>query len=187
MTDDHPATRPTIKPRDNGPYRVDGLRLLIGADGERIRVEGRGKGNIALCRCGASESKPFCDGSHRDAGFVSDSREEAGAGIPVSHDRGGKRGGGDSMHTGARGANRDKTIGGAHAGAEPMIRITAGGPYVVTGNIELIATEWPTGRSRERYALCRCGHSGTKPFCDGSHAGVDFEDPGLDTTINGED
>ncbi|MGD8815981.1 MAG: CDGSH iron-sulfur domain-containing protein, partial [Acidobacteriota bacterium] len=69
MSDHHETSQATIKPREDGPYRVDGLRVLLGADGGRIRVEGRGKGNIALCRCGASGAKPFCDGSHREVAF----------------------------------------------------------------------------------------------------------------------
>lgn len=185
MADDHETTAPTIKPREDGPYRVDGLRLLLGADGGRIRVEGRGKGNIALCRCGASETKPFCDGTHRSVGFRSSLKgAESAAKVAGSVGDGSDAGTtGDDM---ARG-KRAKVVDTDDLGAEPVIRITAGGPYVVTGNIELLARDRPARRARGRYALCRCGHSGRKPFCDGTHARVGFDDPGLDTTIDGED
>jgi CDGSH-type Zn-finger protein len=186
MSDDHGTGKATIKPRDNGPYRVDGLRLLVGADGNPIRVEGRGKGNIALCRCGASESKPFCDGSHRTVGFDTAPPPvgEAPAGFAGAADRATPVG--TAMITPAGRGEGVEHARGADRGEEGEIRITAGGPYVVIGSIELTATEWPEERSRERYTLCRCGHSASKPFCDGSHARVGFDDPGLDTTINGE-
>jgi hypothetical protein len=60
--------------------------------------------------------------------------------------------------------------------AEPRIRIRKHGPYEVEGNIALRATEWCEGASRSHYALCRCGASRNKPFCDGSHWRVKFRD-----------
>ena len=53
----------TIKVRESGPYLVRGTVTLTDADGNSIRVEGP---NVALCRCGGSQTKPFCDGSHQD-------------------------------------------------------------------------------------------------------------------------
>ncbi len=49
----------------NGPNLIDGDVHLIGADGKEIDH----KSPFALCRCGASSNKPFCDGSHRKIGF----------------------------------------------------------------------------------------------------------------------
>ena len=53
--------------RENGPYLVhcDDL-TLVAASGEAVPVERR---PVALCRCGASERKPFCDGTHNRIGF----------------------------------------------------------------------------------------------------------------------
>jgi CDGSH-type Zn-finger protein len=56
-----------IKVRDNGPYRVSGPVRLIDADGGEFVVEE----TIALCRCGQSQTKPFCDSSHKTTGFAS--------------------------------------------------------------------------------------------------------------------
>ena len=56
-----------IKVRDNGPYKVTGPVRLIDGEGRAWDV---GEGPIALCRCGASRTKPFCDASHRE-GFDS--------------------------------------------------------------------------------------------------------------------
>ncbi len=55
-----------IKVRDNGPYKVTGSFVLEDADGNRYDVAGR---PIALCRCGLSQKKPFCDGGHSGAKF----------------------------------------------------------------------------------------------------------------------
>jgi CDGSH iron-sulfur domain-containing protein 3 len=55
-----------IKVRESGPYRVTGRITLVDADGAPYVLEGD---SIALCRCGGSNTKPFCDGSHRENGF----------------------------------------------------------------------------------------------------------------------
>jgi CDGSH-type Zn-finger protein len=58
-----------IKVRDNGPYKVTGPVRLIDAEGNVFAVEpGR---SVALCRCGHSRTKPFCDASHKEADFAS--------------------------------------------------------------------------------------------------------------------
>ena len=54
-----------IKVRDNGPYKVSGPVTIIDAEGNRFAAP---DGPIALCRCGRSQTKPFCDASHK-AGF----------------------------------------------------------------------------------------------------------------------
>jgi CDGSH-type Zn-finger protein len=60
----------TIKARANGPYRVDGPVRVIDADGNEFVLPPGDA--IALCRCGHSRTKPFCDSSHKRVGFVSD-------------------------------------------------------------------------------------------------------------------
>ena len=71
----------------------------------------------------------------------------------------------------------------------PKIQIVANGPYLVEGDVPLAhqhivtneegeSLEWQQGKSLARaadYALCRCGQSGTKPFCDGTHKKVGFQ------------
>lgn len=61
-----------IKVRDNGPYKVTGPVRVVDADGEAFELPA-GEA-VALCRCGQSRSKPFCDASHRGAGFESCAR-----------------------------------------------------------------------------------------------------------------
>ncbi|MGY1741067.1 MULTISPECIES: CDGSH iron-sulfur domain-containing protein [unclassified Blastococcus] len=56
----------TITPYRDGPLIVRGDFRLVDADGEEIDP---GRETVALCRCGKSGIKPFCDGTHKRAGF----------------------------------------------------------------------------------------------------------------------
>ena len=58
----------TIKARENGPLLVTGPIKLIDHLGNTFDLVG--KDSVALCRCGHSAKRPFCDGSHRTCGFV---------------------------------------------------------------------------------------------------------------------
>ncbi len=60
----------TVKVRNNGPLRIEGDFVVLDAEGRPFGLAGRT--NVALCRCGQSESKPFCDGAHGKAGFSSE-------------------------------------------------------------------------------------------------------------------
>jgi CDGSH-type Zn-finger protein len=85
---------PKFKVTENGPYIVSGVRQITRlSDGETYAVDGQ----VALCRCGGSKNKPFCDGTHKTNGFsgakepdrVPDRREEyAAAGITIHDNRG---------------------------------------------------------------------------------------------------
>lgn len=70
MTEDNRdgGIQASIQPSDNGPYLIRGPVELVDPDGNQIVVKGK---NIALCRCGASQNKPFCDGAHSKIGFES--------------------------------------------------------------------------------------------------------------------
>lgn len=60
-------------------------------------------------------------------------------------------------------------------GRKPRVTVARNGPYEVTGGVELVGVEsWGEGASKEHYTLCRCGASGNKPFCDGSHSRIKF-------------
>ena len=98
-----------------------------------------------LCRCGASKQKPFCDGSHHDVAF-------AASGEPPT-------GSADMLPV------RDGRL-----AIDPQVD----GPLMVRGNLEITSG---TGRVVARVTsarLCRCGASGSKPFCDGSHERIGF-------------
>lgn len=59
-----------IRLRDNGPLIVEGPVKIYDAEGNEYTAA-QGKANVALCRCGHSQNKPFCDGAHKGACFES--------------------------------------------------------------------------------------------------------------------
>ncbi|HEX4618197.1 MAG TPA: CDGSH iron-sulfur domain-containing protein [Steroidobacteraceae bacterium] len=75
------------------------------------------------------------------------------------------------------------------SGAEPRVVVNKNGPYLVSGAVPLArqtivsdaeggSQQWRESEAfppQESYALCRCGHSGHKPFCDGTHRKVGFD------------
>jgi CDGSH-type Zn-finger protein len=68
-----------IKVRQNGPYRIEGEDVIVvDWNGNPYSITRR---PIALCRCGASTTKPFCDGTHSRIGF-----QAAEAAVPDSRD-----------------------------------------------------------------------------------------------------
>ena len=67
------ATKVTI--RSNGSIRIEGDFEIVDSEGGVFDLAGRT--TIGLCRCGHSENKPFCDGSHRKAGFESEIKARA--------------------------------------------------------------------------------------------------------------
>jgi CDGSH-type Zn-finger protein/uncharacterized Fe-S cluster protein YjdI len=101
-----------------------------------------------LCRCGASKNKPYCDGSHTAAAF-------AASGEPASTES-------------ATLAKRDGTL---------TITPYPNGPLGVAGPVEIISGTGRTVNRVERTALCRCGHSANKPYCDGAHSKNGFVAP----------
>lgn len=62
------ATRITV--RNNGSLKIEGDFEIFDQDGNAFGLAGRTK--VALCRCGESKNKPFCDATHRECGFQSE-------------------------------------------------------------------------------------------------------------------
>jgi CDGSH-type Zn-finger protein/uncharacterized Fe-S cluster protein YjdI len=100
----------------------------------------------ALCRCGHSKNKPFCHNSHEDVGF---------------RDRGA---------IGERGPGLENT------GGVVRVKVRPGGPLLLRGNVELLTASGRVAWRGTNCALCRCGASKNKPFCDGSHRDVEFDE-----------
>ena len=65
-------SKPTIMVREDGPYVVKNLDDLRAPEGEAIQA----KAAMPLCRCGLSDDKPFCDGSHREQGWKADGQAD---------------------------------------------------------------------------------------------------------------
>lgn len=69
----------TIK--ENGPYRVEGDDVTV-VDWQGVAYHPKNPRAFSLCRCGASTTKPFCDGTHSRVGFMA-----AEAAVPESADQ----------------------------------------------------------------------------------------------------
>lgn len=57
----------------------------------------------------------------------------------------------------------------------PRIKVSKNGPYLVNGEVEYVDADGNIVETRAKAALCRCGQSSTKPWCDGSHRAAGFE------------
>ena len=127
----------------DGPLYVRGDVTVVDAKGGTVVRDTR----IALCRCGLSQHKPFCDNSHlgqfEDPGMLGDTTALKYAGEAT----GGLR-----------------------------ITLVPDGPLRIEGPLTCDGADGASA-SGTKTALCRCGASGNKPFCDGSHRRVGFEAP----------
>ena len=65
--------------------------------------------------------------------------------------------------------------------SDVTIEIIRNGPLIVTGPVELKDADGKPYPAKERMALCRCGGSTTKPFCDGTHSKIGFQ--GAETAV----
>ncbi|MFW6088850.1 MAG: CDGSH iron-sulfur domain-containing protein [Gemmatimonadota bacterium] len=156
--------------KDGGPAeKPDSENVArVGADGPvyargRIRVELPGgdvleETRVAFCRCGASQDKPFCDGSHEEAGFRDPGAIRGGRLVPLD----------ELSDATASEAEPDP-----HAGTVTF-RCAPNGPLLVRGPLRIEGTDGSRSTGHKG-ALCRCGHSETRPFCDGSHRDTGFE------------
>lgn len=123
-----------------GPLYAHGDLRIAGAADEMPGVRVR----AALCRCGQSADKPFCDNSHEGAAF---------------RDRG-------AIGTSGEG---DEATGGPLA-----ITPTENGPLLIEGEVTLVSGAGRRATRLSKTWLCRCGASRDKPFCDGSHKAAGF-------------
>jgi CDGSH-type Zn-finger protein len=210
---------------EDGPYVVEGNMTVaeqhIEVDRAGQSIEWReGKSfdhpeKFKLCRCGQSKNKPFCDGSHKVAGFdgtetasresyddtagliegptlslkdaeslcafarfcdpagqvwgLVNQTDEEGPRIQFLHEAGHCPGGRLVAVDNESGASMEPRL-------EPSIglvidtRAKVNGPLWIRGGIPVIAADGFHYEVRNRVALCRCGRSSNKPYCNGSHA-----------------
>jgi CDGSH-type Zn-finger protein len=232
----------TIAP--NGPYLVKGAlpmahqHIVSNAQGDSLSwregqaVAAPSAGGYALCRCGRSGTKPFCDGAHKGVGFdgtETASREhyeaqakhiegptlvlddaEALCAFARFCDVKGKvwnlvlQGDSESASLveqqagdcpGGRLRSRQRAQAEAQSQTqsqttgnlpephfEPSIGLVqdtakgVSGPLWVRGGVTVVSADGSVYEVRNRVALCRCGVSSNKPFCDGSHVSSGFTD-----------
>jgi len=99
----------------------------------------------ALCRCGKSQNKPYCDNSHEKAEF---------------------------QDYGAVGESGEAK---AESGGALKIQPIKDGPLACKGNLTIFNSSGRPAYRGSKAFLCRCGASKNKPFCDGAHKEVGFE------------
>jgi CDGSH-type Zn-finger protein/uncharacterized Fe-S cluster protein YjdI len=131
----------------DGPLYMHGDIEIQTATGSLVAGDVR----VALCRCGASANKPYCDNAHVEIGFKDD------------------------------GEVSDLKIRPREEDAGPLIvKLLTDGPLLLSGPFELIAANLAACAVGGGAAMCRCGASSNKPFCDGTHKSIGFtpEDPG---------
>ena len=132
----------TLTITSHGPLYLRGSFVV--ADGEKELLSDT---RAALCRCGASKNKPFCDNSHFAVAF-------------------------DDPGTAAPGVDARKEM--ATSGKMRVVP-TANGPLHLQGQLTVRnAANQVIFEGTETW-LCRCGGSGSKPFCDGSHQRIGFQ------------
>ena len=132
----------TIQVDPDGPLYLHGDVEIMTADGERLLTDTR----VALCRCGASQDKPFCDGSHHKIVFQASGEL------------------GENM-LGQKEVENGKLT----------VTPAKNGPLLLQGQVEIVSANGESSCQGSKGALCRCGASENKPFCDGAHNIVGFE------------
>ncbi|MCH7636608.1 MAG: CDGSH iron-sulfur domain-containing protein [Proteobacteria bacterium] len=125
----------------NGPLFLRGDLSIDDAPSDAPGLKFR----AALCRCGKSRNKPYCDNSHekdefRDYGAVGESGDDN--------------------------ASRGGTL-----NVQPI----KDGPLVCKGNVTIFNSSGRESFHGAQVVLCRCGASNNKPFCDGQHVKIGFK------------
>lgn len=111
----------------------------------KLELDGQEYTRLTLCRCGHSQNKPFCDGSHSQHAF-DDQAEVSPEDVPVSP-----------------------------PASKITLTPYPDGPVGFNGDITVHTADGSTLCQRNKGAFCRCGASKNKPFCDGSHKTANFK------------
>jgi CDGSH-type Zn-finger protein/uncharacterized Fe-S cluster protein YjdI len=135
-----PPARNTIRLWQHGPVQFHGDLEIVGA-----AVELHEETRATLCRCGASQNKPFCDNAHLDSGFQAD--DPAAVTVQPLDPAGGKL----------------------------RITVNPNRPMTVEGPMTILNAAGETIYSGTKTWLCRCGGSQRKPFCDSTHKKNGFQ------------
>jgi CDGSH-type Zn-finger protein len=133
-----------VQPQVDGPLKVEGEIEILAANGSPLKTAAQ----VWLCRCGRSATKPFCDSTHKKAGFRDPSA--------VSPEY------------------QPKVRDPGTPGAGLRITLKADGPLRCFGEMQIRDASGAVAWSGDQAALCRCGNSRNKPFCDGTHRETGF-------------
>lgn len=131
----------TIRLNRNGPLYLRGDFTIVNGAGEIVVSDTR----AALCRCGGSANKPFCDNTHKTIRFVApETVAEPQSIIESSH------------------------------GGKLSIKTTTNGPLHITGSFTVLNSKGEAVYQGADEWFCRCGGSANKPFCDSNHKKFGF-------------
>lgn len=126
--------------RPDGPLIVSGDVEVLDAEGNSLY-----QGNsIALCRCGASKNKPFCDAMHKEVDFSDNAQFN------------------------------DLKTEPAEASGKLVIQCRANAMLLAKGPMKIESRDGNSVSTRNKAAFCRCGASENKPFCDAKHKQCGF-------------
>lgn len=139
-----PPEQNVLTIEEDGPIYIHGEVVIRNMDEEVVLKDTR----VAMCRCGKSKNKPFCDNSHVDAEFKA----------PSSYN-----------------VERLRTAPVEGKGGELSVKLFDNAPFLVQGNYDLVGEATGRETCSKKMSYCRCGHSQTKPFCDGSHKSAGFK------------
>lgn len=131
----------TIRLIRNGPLHVRGDFTIVNGTGALVVDDTR----AALCRCGGSANKPFCDNAHQTNGFVAP----------------------DTVA-------EPQSIIAPLPGSKLCIKTTTNGPLHITGSFVILNGQGEAVYQGTDEWFCRCGGSANKPFCDGTHEKIGF-------------
>jgi CDGSH-type Zn-finger protein len=143
--EEKPSPENVIRISPNGPLCFRGQIQIDAEDGRALLSDT----SSAICRCGASQNKPLCDGSHSKIAF-------SDAGMAA-------RGEDNSSETSASGNGDAMKI-------SPRLN----GPLHVQGKLRIENAAGEIIFRGEDAWVCRCGGSKNKPFCDGTHKTIGF-------------
>lgn len=140
-----PDRKNTITIAPDGPLYLRGDIEIQNAEGETLLEDTR----VAVCRCGESKNKPLCDNSHQEIEFEA----------PTGFDK----------------TKLQPTGDGDPSTGKLILKLMDNGPILLEGPYEVHSIASQPVNSTKNAALCRCGKSDGKPFCDGTHKDINFE------------
>lgn len=129
----------------NGPIYCSGNFQV----NDQPRSENNQESRLALCRCGASNNKPYCDNQHAKASF---------------------------NHEGKFDNAQPQLEGLDNQSDQVELKVIPNGPILINGPLNIHNSEGEKYFAGKQTALCRCGASNNKPFCDGQHTAIKFHD-----------
>ena len=133
----------SIMVRPNGPLICKGdTDITLQNANDEIILKDK---EFALCRCGLSKNKPFCDGSHKTQ---------------------------DEEMPQAFTDEREENI--SSLSGDLTITVKVNAMYSINGPVTIFSRDGLSKTTRTKGALCRCGHSEKKPFCDAKHKQCGF-------------